>query len=219
MRPLSTLNRTTPSRRRESGALLLEVGLVLLIVGVLAVGTFELQSAMRKRQLNKSADHVLQSVDAAVRTFTVRQRRLPCPDTAGSGVEAGGNSGCAALTGGVPYVTLGLEIPQLSQGQVLRYGVSGAMFPSDGPQFLARARQASLAAANADPYVAGPDASQFFATCGQVAFRPAYALMWMPPGVASPDPLCFRESQNGEMGLLAVGRAEFLGWLQTALNK
>lgn len=210
--------RRSATRRCQRGAALLEVSLGLLIVGVLTVATFELQSAMRKRQMNKDMGHVLQSVDAAVRMFVVRQKRLPCPDAAGTGVETGGNAGCGVLTGGVPFVSLGLDLPPLPGGKVLRYGVSGAMFSAADTPLLVRARLASLGA-GAGPYVAAPDASRRFTSCGSAALHPAYALMWMPSGTPVSDPNCFHESRDGEMGVLAVGRVEFLGWLQTALGR
>jgi len=209
--------RTGSPGRRQSGAFLLEVGLVLLVVGVLTVATFQLQSTLRQRQINQDADHVLHAVDAAVRTFAVRQQRLPCPDTTGTGVEDQVGGVCGATTGGVPFFSLGMDRPPFALSRELHYGVADALFSADpASPFVTRARDASLADGASDPLVAGIDGAGYFTACDTPAFRPAYALMWTPLNAAVAVP-CFRESADGQMGVLAVGRVEFLGWLQSTL--
>lgn len=206
-------------RRWQAGGLLLEVSLVLLVVGLLTVATFEIHSAMRQRQQTTDARHVLQALDAAVRVFAIREQRLPCPDTGVDGLEAGGVAGCLALAGGVPFITLGIEAPRLPKGLVLRYGVAPALFGTSEPRFLVRALAASrLSEGTSQPYVAARDSAQFFSDCSVAALNPAYVLMWMPRGAeqATP-PLCFRESSDGAMGVMAVGRVELLGWLRSTL--
>ncbi|MGE0099777.1 MAG: type II secretion system protein [Hydrogenophaga sp.] len=213
---------STPYRRRQAGGFLLELALVMLVVGVLTVSTFEVHSTMRQRQQTTDANNDLLSLDAALRTFVIREQRLPCPSAGGAGLEqtqlVGGRvAGCLAFTGEVPFLTLGMEMPPSRQGFVLRYGVAPALF-SAGQALVVSAEAASHVSGDTSvPYVAGPDTQQTFGTCGVAAMNPAYALMWMPgPGSANAvdvPPLCFRENADQSMGFLAVGGPEFLGWL------
>lgn len=209
------------ARRRQAGGFLLELSLVLLVVGVLTVGAFEVQSTLRKRQQTTDAKSLLLTIDATLRAFVVREHRLPCPAQGGSGVEArlaGGR--CSVSAGDVPFITLGMEMPR-RQDVAYRYGVA-AVLTGGGPGFLNQAEAASRALPNIErPYVALRDDQQFFGRCGAALFNPVYALMWMPspgPGVLVP-PLCFRENADQSMGLLAVSGQEFLGWLQVNLRQ
>ncbi len=217
--------RRHPHGHRQAGGLLIEVSLVMLIVGILTVATFEVHSAMRKRQQTADARSLLHSIDAALRAFVIRERRLPCPATGGGAVEVGGGSGdCAARVGEIPFLTLGMEIPALGQDRVMRYGVAEGLSDTSGNELLVKAEAASRTIPNTSaPYVAGRDTHQLFGACNQAALNPAYALMWMPsPGVAGAQPvpgLCFRESADQSMGLLAVSGQEFFGWLLANLRQ
>jgi|GEM_PF-7029825 len=210
---------------RQRGSFLLEVALVLVAVGALTVATFEAQSAWRQRQQQAGAKNIVMAVDAAVRKFVARDRRLPCPANGASGVEARGAGGCTSPVGSVPYATLGMELPSAPGGLTLRYGVTVALAQpgSEGlmKEAIELAEQPDDGGSTAAPYLAGPDANGMFANCGSVATNPAYVLMWRPPagaGVPSVPPLCFRESADGSMGVHAVGGLEFLGWLQSAMR-
>ena len=213
--------------RLQAGGFLLELSLVLLIVGILTVSTFQVQSAMRKRQQTTDAKSLVSSIDAALRAFVIREHRLPCPAATGGLVEVGGGSAtgpdCASRVGEVPFATLNMEPPRLAQDRVLRYGVAPGLARSDGLGLLNSAEAASLRPITTGvPYVAGRDAQKLFGECDQAALNPAYALMWMPaPGTAGapavPD-LCFREIADQSMGFLAIGSEEFFGWLQANLR-
>jgi hypothetical protein len=215
---------------RQRGGFLLEVALVLVAVGALTVATFEAQSALQQRQQQAGATNILMATDAAIRKFVVRNRRLPCPASGNSGVEAGGEAGCGSIVGSVPFVTLGLEVPALPGGLVIRYGLAESLVtPGVDPlQDSLLHRAAKLIAPSLDsggttgaPYLAGTDAARLFANCDSAALNPAYVLMWRPQagaGVPSVPMLCFRESADGSMGVLAVGGPEFFGWLHSALK-
>ncbi len=216
---------TRPAPQR--GGFLLEAALVLLVAGLLTVSTFEIQATLRKRQQVSDARHLVQAADAAVRAFVLREGRLPCPDIAGSGVEAtaAGPAACARRAGSVPFVSLGMELPNLPNGLVLRYGVAGDLLGqvADGPALLGRALAASRAAPGlGQVWVGGRGDDGAFSDCGRAAFNPAYVLMWAPvPGANEPQALlslCFSESRDGVRGLVAMERLEFLGWLRSALG-
>lgn len=207
--------------RRQAGGFLLELGVVLLVVGVLTVATFEVQSALRKRQQNTDAKSLLLTIDANLRAFVIREHRLPCPAVGISDVEARSAMSCTAGVGGVPFITLGMDVPR-KQDVVYRYGLAEQLTVG-GPGFLNRAEAAAQTPPSiAQPYVARRDDEQFLGRCGAALLNPAYALMWMPlPGPEAPTvpPLCFRESSDRSMGLLAVSGQEFLGWLQANLRQ
>ncbi len=212
--------------RRQAGGFLLELSLVMLIVGTLTVATFQVHSAMRNRQQTADAKSLVGSIDAALRAFVIREHRLPCPAAGGGAVEVmGSDRDCASRAGEVPFVTLNMEIPQQGQARMLRYGVAPGLSRDDaGLVLLNNAEGVSRMPRNTQvPYVAGRDEQQLFGDCNQAALNPAYALMWMPaPGTAGAPTvpaLCFRESADQSLGLLAVSGQEFFGWLQTNLRQ
>ena len=199
----------------QSGGLLLESSFVLVVTALLTMGAFEVHTATRKRQETSDVTSMLHSVDAQLRAFVLREKRLPCPSDA-LGAELRGPSGCVNMVGRVPFATLGMEVPSLPQGRVLRYGISSAFFKESGT-LLERAEKASRVALTlSQPYVAAPDETQLLVNCGAALQNPAYVLMWMPaPGQATLPATsnCFRESEDQTMGVLPVGSLEFLGWL------
>jgi type II secretory pathway pseudopilin PulG len=216
--------RVFPAKHRQMGGFLLEAALVLLITGVLTVSAFEIHSAMRKRQDSAGAKNLLRAVDAAIRAFALRENRLPCPSAPGSPVETWVSraAGCSALVGDVPFVTLGLDMPQFA-GWSFKYGISPALGSGGDSSLVQKAMQASTAAGStAQIYVAGRDAQQIFTNCGAVALNPAYGLMWQPqpgPGLTPVPDLCLRENAEETMGMLAVGSLEFLGWLHAGQGR
>lgn len=227
-RPRASIRYPRANPQRQAGGFLLELSLVMLIVGVLTVSTFEVHSSMRKRQQTTDAKSLVGSIDAALRAFVIREHRLPCPAAAGGLVEVGGGSGagpdCANRVGDVPFATLNMEPPRLAQDRVLRYGVAPGLTDVGGLGLLNNAEAVSrMPLTTSMPYVAGRDAQQMLGECGQAALNPAYALMWLPAPGVSGEPavpnLCFRESADQSMGLLAVGNPEFFGWLQANLRQ
>ncbi len=220
-------------RRHQAGGFLLELSLVLLVVGILTVATFEVHSAMRKRQQTTDAKSLLHSIDAAVRAFVLREHRLPCPAAQGNGVEEKTTQMlngiqqvvCGDSVSEVPFISLGMEPPVLA-GQTLRYRIAPALMtatPEGWAGLLQHTKLVSEAVANMDaPYVAGRGLQQRFVNCGAATLNPVYALMWMPSSQVSNasgvPALCFRESVDESMGLFAVSGQEFLGWLQANLR-
>lgn len=108
-----------------AGFSLVELAVVLGVLGVLAVTmTSAFGSIGQARDRNAAQAHA-ESARQALRTFAVRNRRLPCPDTSTHGDSAreaaGGNCSGSARVGWLPYESLGLDTPV--RASRLRYGV------------------------------------------------------------------------------------------------
>lgn len=105
--------------RRNGGALaqrgfsLVELSLALLVMGLLAwavSGAYDNSSALRDRD---RATQSAESLREALRAFALRNGRLPCPDSSGTGWEGDATGVCADATeaGWLPYRSLGLDLP------------------------------------------------------------------------------------------------------------
>lgn len=112
--------------RLQRGFNLLELTVVVGILALLtsaATGTYELFQQSRSYT---SATARLGESRLAIKTFIIRNKRLPCPDSSPSGNagrENGGALGCPAglNVGWLPYESLGLTLPDKSAR--IRYAV------------------------------------------------------------------------------------------------
>jgi type II secretory pathway pseudopilin PulG len=99
-----------------------ELAVALAIVGLLAwqgVGALEATQAQRARA---QAKQEVATMRDRLRTFALQNKRLPCPDQTGSGWEGDATGACgSAVTGWLPYRTLGLDLP--SQALRMAYAV------------------------------------------------------------------------------------------------
>lgn len=111
----------TPCSPRAGGFTLVEMALVLLIVGLLAVVFLPATNTMLENSRRKETRTKLEALEQAMARFVMVNRRLPCPADGGlapGNVEQGleqphpGTAPCtaAALTNGVvPWRTLGIS--------------------------------------------------------------------------------------------------------------
>lgn len=111
---------------RQQGFTLLELALVLLLMGGMALIVISYQRYSLKQQ-DAAAQGYQDQIAAALYRYANRHYRLPCADTNGNGHEAGSSGQCqqgktAHMVGGVPFLTLGMTAAQeLNQAARQRY--------------------------------------------------------------------------------------------------
>lgn len=212
--------------RRQHGTLLLEIGIAMLVLCVLASTSFSaLQSAdtHRKRQ---TTELQLERIKKSVLAFVLVNRRLPCPDLMGTGLEGNGSTACppGATVGGVPFRTLGIELPPLATDQSLRYGVFRRFPDADlgnppagaaGIGAAAALRLASAAAlvgsVAAQPGVPAMDSTGHAVDCAASLDAPAFVISWGSASEVGAG-LCFPVPYRDPGALAMVSRTEFSGW-------
>ncbi|WP_353367456.1 prepilin-type N-terminal cleavage/methylation domain-containing protein [Acidovorax sp. FG27] len=111
---LRTSRPGTGRRAHQRGFSLVELSVVLLVAGVVGwavVGGYENSATLRDRD---RATQTAENLRDALRAFALRNGRLPCPDSSGSGWEGDGTGACAEgiEAGWLPYRALGLDVPQ-----------------------------------------------------------------------------------------------------------
>lgn len=117
-------NASFTKRRLSRGMTLIEVSLVLLVLGFIALLLAELLPGFKRAAMHKDSLRTFETAQTAIRGFILINGRLPCPDTSGDGTENRVSDGCASLTGVLPYRTLGLGGPlENAAGFPFRYGV------------------------------------------------------------------------------------------------
>lgn len=113
------------------GFTLIELAIVLVVIGIIisAVQSFYRDSIKTAEFVKLQAQ--LESINQALVTFAIQNKRLPCADTNGNGYEAAGTGTCGTggmnQTGAVPYKTLGMNQMANTQTQLSKrnivYGV------------------------------------------------------------------------------------------------
>ena len=99
--------------QRQRGFSLVELSIVLVVLGLLGwavAGSYDNTGALRDRD---RATQSAESLREALRAFALRNGRLPCPDSSGTGWEGNAAGVCApdAEAGWLPYRSLGLDVP------------------------------------------------------------------------------------------------------------
>ena len=114
-----------PARHRQRGITFVEVTVVLAIAGLLSWAAFGAYDTMNDQRARQEAQSLTLEMQSHLRSFAVRNGRLPCPDAsvAGTGYESltGGACGGGNQVGWFPYVSLGLVLPV--DGLRARYAV------------------------------------------------------------------------------------------------
>ncbi|MCV6590738.1 MAG: type II secretion system GspH family protein [Marinobacterium sp.] len=109
VRGLVGSSRYSGARCRSAGFSLVEVAIVLVIVGVMLASLSGPLSSWRDSDRYRETARYLETARAAVMTFARVNGYLPCPDTDNDGAENRDGSGeCLAVTGWLPWLTLGL---------------------------------------------------------------------------------------------------------------
>lgn len=112
---------------RQRGISLIEGSVVLALAALLSWASFGSYTSLNDQRSRQQAQAWSQEMQAHLRSFAVRHRRLPCPDPSplGSGHEGlpAGTGACPAglQTGWFPYVSVGLPLPV--DGLKARYAV------------------------------------------------------------------------------------------------
>lgn len=124
-------------KRRSRGMSLIEVSLVVLVLGFIALLLADLLPGFKRAAMQKESLRALATAQTAIRGFILINGRLPCPDSDGNGDEDRVGDGCTLPTGLLPYRTLGLGGPlENATGFPFRYGVyhrsSGAVATDAG---------------------------------------------------------------------------------------
>ena len=112
--------------KRCAGFTFVELGVVLVIVGVLFVGALTGLGAFKHSSYSAESEGNMERVKELLINFAVVHKYLPCPDTDGDGLENRNGIACAQNNGAVPYSDIGAKEPEVMDGwgNAFRYAVN-----------------------------------------------------------------------------------------------
>ena len=96
--------------RRAQGFSMIEMAVALVVIGLLVSASGAYLGVFGSSH-KLGADARLVSLSESVIAFAGARNRLPCPDTAGAGYEAGTPCPASIQVGWFPYVSMGLSQP------------------------------------------------------------------------------------------------------------
>ncbi|KQM70126.1 prepilin-type N-terminal cleavage/methylation domain-containing protein [Xylophilus sp. Leaf220] len=160
---------------RPSGFSLVELSVVLVVLGLLGwavAGSYDNTGALRDRD---RATQSAESLREALRAFALRNGRLPCPDSSGTGWEGDAAGVCTPGTEGgwLPYRSLGLDVP--ADAWHAAYGVYRNSAAAGGDADLAVATERTGDAAGTPGYRNARDLMAGLVIAGNQAVSPAHA--------------------------------------------
>ena len=104
----------------QHGFSLVEIGVVLMVLGVLSVGGVAYWRTAGQQRVTVAERDLLGRAEQAMLGFAHAQYRLPCPDTNSDGIEDCGVPGSINHVGGLPWLTL--QLPEAAAAQ-FKFGV------------------------------------------------------------------------------------------------
>lgn len=119
--------------RPQKGFTLIEIAVGMVIIALILGGIISLYSRQSLVNQVRTTRVQLETIKQAIIGYALTQRRLPCPDTDGDGVQdtqpafgvnCQNTGGANIYEGAVPYVTLGLPAND-AWGYPVRYVISG----------------------------------------------------------------------------------------------
>ncbi len=114
-------------RIKTSGFTLIEMAIVLVVLGIIVstAQTFYRDTIKTSEFVKIKAQ--LESINQALISFVIQNKRLPCADTDGNGYEGTGASICGTAatnqTGAVPYKTLGMNQMAATQTDISKRNI------------------------------------------------------------------------------------------------
>ncbi|WP_425917460.1 prepilin-type N-terminal cleavage/methylation domain-containing protein [Pseudomonas sp. GWSMS-1] len=227
--------RLPQASRQQQGFSLLELSLCLVVVGLLGVLVSNAYGTAANDQAHQQARAAGAQLQQAVLTFSLRQRRLPCPDSSGDGREGDANGNCPAglVLGRVPYLSLGLSLPVPAQRGLLGVYRSAAVdlaqnversgdaptsprYHSLGDLMLGLVLAAAQPVTQAAPFLTGNDAEAGAQDCaGRHLSNPAFVLV-LPASDRNASGQGFEgphaDLLAGQTCVISPGRASDLGY-------
>lgn len=155
----------------QRGLSLLELALALAVASLLSWASWAAYETVVQQQERERAQAHGQQLQSLLRAFALRQGRLPCPDASaqGQGLESAAACASGAPLGWLPYVSLGLELPQPALRA--RYAVLRAAHAAPGQDAdLAVARERSGDPASASTFQHASDLIIALHNAGALAF-------------------------------------------------
>ncbi|MBF0152759.1 MAG: LamG domain-containing protein [Magnetococcales bacterium] len=108
-------------RHPAAGSMLLWVSFGMVALGSVIATSLPRMSGLVNRDKATANEKVILEVRNAIEGFAAANRRLPCPDTNGSGLEVCPLTSTTNPSGKIPYRTLGLSSANDSYGNPYRY--------------------------------------------------------------------------------------------------
>lgn len=111
----------------QRGFSLVELAVVLVIIGLLLGGMLMPLASQMERERREETQATLEAIREALIGYALINKRLPCPDTNGDGLD---NDTCPSAAsqmrvGALPYASLGVSATD-AWGNAWRYAVNGA---------------------------------------------------------------------------------------------